>query len=131
MRPTIKLTSQLAGPLKLSEVTPACPRFDRTAVFYQYLPAGQSYALAQRLKMHYILKSASWLNMAELGLSPIARQHLHQRIPTQDELSAYVDACVAERNAARATVHWQFALDKARHKLQRHYQKVCPHNFPD
>ena len=69
--------------------------------------------------------------MVELELSAIARQCLHQRIPTQDELSADVDACVAERNARRASINWQFSLDKARQKLTRHYQKVYATNSPD
>ena len=69
--------------------------------------------------------------MVELELSAIARQCLHQRIPTQEELSAQVAACVADRNAARATVKWQFTLDKARQKLARHYQKIRADNSPD
>jgi len=38
---------------------------------------------------------------------------------------------VAERNARRATVNWQFSLAKARQKLTRHYQKICAANSPD
>ena len=101
------------------------------AVFYQHLPAAQARALAARFEVHYTPKNASWLNMVELELSAIARQCLHQRIPTQGELSADVDACVAERNARRASVNWQFSLDKARQKLTRHYQKVYADNSPD
>ena len=69
--------------------------------------------------------------MVELELSAIARQCLHQRIPTLNELSAQVAACVAERNAAQATVKWQFTLEKARVKLDRHYQKIRVLNLPD
>ena len=69
--------------------------------------------------------------MVEVELSAIARQCLHQRIPTQDELTAHVDACVAERNARQATVNWQFILEKPRTKLDRHYQKVYVDNSPD
>ena len=101
------------------------------AVFYQHLPAAQARALAARFEVHYTPKNASWLNMVELELSAIARQCLHQRIPTQDELRAHVDVCVAERNARQATVNWQFSLDKARQKLSRHYQNVCAANSPD
>ena len=101
------------------------------AVFYQHLPAAKARALAARFEGHYTPKNASWLNMVELELSAIVRQCLHQRIPTQDELSAHVDACVAERNARRATVNWRFSLDKARQKLTRHYQKVYADNSPD
>ena len=101
------------------------------AVFYQHLPAQQARMLAARFEVHYTPKNASWLNMVELELSAIARQCLHQRIPTQDELTAHVAACVAERNAARATVNWQFTLEKARVKLDRHYQKIRTTNSPD
>ncbi|RZJ58157.1 MAG: IS630 family transposase [Hymenobacter sp.] len=101
------------------------------AVFYQHLPAAQARALAARFEVHYTPKNASWLNMVELELSAIARQCLHQRIPTLDELTAHVTACEAERNAAQATVHWQFTLEKARVKLDRHYQKIRVPNSPD
>ena len=101
------------------------------AVFYQHLPAAEARALAARFEVHYTPKNASWLNMVELERSAIARQCLHQRIPTPDELTAHVTACVAKRNAARATVRWQFTLDKARVKLDRYYQKIRSVNFPD
>jgi len=101
------------------------------AAFYQHLPAAQARALAARFEVHYTPKNASWLNMVELERSAIARQCLHQRIPTQNELAAHINACVAERNARRATVKWQFSLDKARQKLTRHYQKVYADNSPD
>ena len=74
------------------------------AVFYQHLPAKEARALAARFEVHYTPKNASWLNMVELELSAIARRCLHQRIPTQQELAAHVAACVAERNATRATI---------------------------
>ena len=94
------------------------------AVFYQHLPAAQARALAARFEVHYTPKNASWLNMVEFELSAIARQCLHQCIPTLEELAAHVAACVTQRNAARATVCWQSALEKARTKLDRHYQKI-------
>ena len=101
------------------------------AAFYQHLPAAEARALATRFEVHYTPKNASWLNLVELELSAIARQCLHQRIPTQDERSAHVAACVAERHAACATVKWQFSLEKARTKLDRHYQKIKATNSPD
>jgi hypothetical protein len=42
-----------------------------------------------------------------------------------------VAAGVAERNAAQATVKWQFTLEKARTKLGRHYQKIRVTYFSD
>ena len=58
--------------------------------------------------------------MVELELSVIARQCLHQRIPTQKQLMTYIATCVAERHAARAKVRWQSTLEKARVQLNRH-----------
>ena len=101
------------------------------AVFYQHPPAAEARALAARFEVHYTPKNASWLNMVALERSAIARQCLHQRIPTLKELTAHVAACVVKRNAARATVHWQFAPEKARIKLDRHYQKIRATNSPD
>ncbi len=65
--------------------------------------------------------------MVERERSAIARQCLHQRAPTQDELAAHV----AELNAARATVKWQVSLEKARTKLDPYYQKIRATNSPD
>jgi len=62
--------------------------------------------------------------LVELESSVFARQFLDQSSPTQDELTAYVAAYVAERNAARATVNWQFILTKTWVKLDRNYQKI-------
>ena len=101
------------------------------AVFYQHLPAAQARTLASRFECHYTPKNAFWLNMVELERSAIARQCLHQRIPTLNELTAHLAACMAERNAALATVKWQFTLEKAHVKLDRHYQKIRATNLPD
>ncbi|AMJ66450.1 hypothetical protein AXW84_14195 [Hymenobacter sp. PAMC 26628] len=101
------------------------------AVFYQHLPAAEARVLAARFEGHYTPQNASWLHMVELERSAIARHCLHQRIPTLAELTAHVTACVTQRNAARATVHWQFTLEKARTNLGRHYQKIRATNYPD
>lgn len=101
------------------------------AVFYQHLPAAKARALSARFEVHYTPKNASWLNMVELELSAIDRQCLHQRIPTLNELTAHIAACVAERNADRVTVHWQFTLARARVKLARHYRGIRSTNFLD
>ena len=58
------------------------------AVFYQHLPAQEARALAARFEVHYTPKNAFWLNLVEPERSAIARQCLHQRIPTLDELTA-------------------------------------------
>lgn len=92
--------------------------------FYEYLPAEDAFALAQRFEFHYTPKSASWLNMIEIEFSALARGCLHQRIPTQDQLEQEVLALVQERHDQRIRIHWQFSLEAARDKFQRYYVKI-------
>jgi hypothetical protein len=54
------------------------------------------------------LKHGSWLNMAELELSVLARQCLATRLPDQTAMRAAVTAWVVRRNAALHPIDWQF-----------------------
>lgn len=92
--------------------------------FYEYLSAEDAFALAQRFEFHYTPKSASWLNMIEIEFSALARGCLHQRIPTQDQLEQEVLALVQERHDQRIRINWQFSIEAAREKFQRHYGKI-------
>lgn len=94
------------------------------SAFYEYLPAPEAYALRQRFTFHYTPKSASWLNMIEIEFSALARGCLHQRLPTQEQLEREVLALVQERHDQRLPIHWQFSLEAARNKFQRHYTKI-------
>ncbi len=87
------------------------------------MPPEEAFALSQRFDMHYTPKGASWLNMIEIEFSALSKQCLERRIPCQKQLEREVLAWVHERNAKRVTVNWQFSIQGARHKLQRHYQK--------
>lgn len=98
------------------------------ASFYKHLAASDAFALAQRFAVHYTPKKGSWLNMAELELSAMARQCLGRRIATMREMVSEIGHLVKERNEASAGVNWQFTPLLARAKLQRHYLKVCPKN---
>lgn len=97
--------------------------------FYEYLPPEDAFALAQRFEFHYTPKSASWLNMMEIEFSALARGCLHQRLPTQAQLEREVLALVQERHDQRIRIHWQFSLEAARNKLQRHYDKIQADNL--
>ncbi|MEM9093302.1 MAG: IS630 family transposase [Cyanobacteria bacterium P01_F01_bin.53] len=92
--------------------------------FYEYLTAEEAFALAQRFEFHYTPKSASWLNMIEIEFSALARGCLHQRIPTQDQLEQEVLALVQERHDQRIRINWQFSIEDAREKFQKHYVKI-------
>lgn len=92
--------------------------------FYENLPAPEARALAKRFEFHFTPKKGSWLNMAEMELSAIARQCLSRRIPDLAILSRELEAIVKERNKLAIKFKWQFTVENARAKLNRHYEKV-------
>ena len=92
--------------------------------FYENLPPEEAFALAQRFEMHYTPKKGSWLNIAELELSALARICLSRRISSIEELDRQIQAIVKERNELEVKVEWQFTITQAREKLSRHYEKV-------
>jgi len=96
--------------------------------FSEHLPAADAFALAPRVEFYYPPKSASWLNMIEIEFSALARECLHRRIPTIEQLTTEVLALVNERQQKQIKIHWQFSLDSARNKLNRHYEGVFAAN---
>ena len=96
--------------------------------FYEHLPADEAFALAQKFEFHYTPKSASWLNMIEIEFSALSRQCLDRRIATIELLRAEVLALVQERSEKKIKIHWQFSIETARTKLNRHYEKVQADN---
>jgi hypothetical protein len=96
--------------------------------FYENLSAAEAFELAQRFEMHYTPKKGSWLNMAELELSAIARICLSRRIASMETLDSEVQALVKERNDLQIKIEWQFSIAHARAKLGRHYEKVKSKN---
>ena len=96
--------------------------------FYEHFVAEQAHALNKRFQFHYTPKGASWLNMVEIELSAISRQCLGRRIASQDELEHEVLALVKEREQKQIKIEWQFSIETARTKLNRHYREVNPGN---
>ena len=92
--------------------------------FYNHLAPDVAFALMQKIDMHYTPKKASWLNMAEIALSALAKQCLDRRIPTIEELQRQVYAWVQRRNQNPVPIRWQFTPAMARDKFQRFYPKL-------
>ena len=92
--------------------------------FYENLPADEAFELAQRFDFHYTPKSASWLNMIEIEFSALSKQCLNRRIPTQELLEKEILTIVKERNEKQIKIDWQFSVQNARTKLNKHYNKV-------
>jgi hypothetical protein len=100
-----------------------------TSAFYEALGAGEAFALSQRFEFYYTPKSASWLNMQEIEFSALSKQCLSRRIPTKEALTKEVLAIVKEREEKAVKIDWQFSIEKARTKLNRHYQQVNAENI--
>ena len=52
-----------------------------TGSLYEAFEPAEARRLAERIEWHYTPKHGSWLNMAEIELSVLARQCLDRRIP--------------------------------------------------
>ncbi len=92
--------------------------------FYENLSAAQARELTTRFEFHYTPKKGSWLNMAEMELSALSRQCLSRRIPDIEILSRKLESIVKERNKRAVKFKWQFTVENAREKLNRHYENV-------
>lgn len=89
--------------------------------FYQAFPPEAAFELSQRFECHYTPKKGSWLNMAEIELSALAKQCLDRRLGDIQSLAKEVHAWEEKRNRLGATVRWRFSKDDARRKFHRHY----------
>lgn len=96
--------------------------------FYEHLPADEAFALAERFEFNYTPKSASWLNMIEIEFSALSRLCLDRRIPSIEQLEKEVLAIIKDRAEKKVKIHWQFSIENARTKLNKHYERVNPDN---
>ncbi len=93
---------------------------------YQTFAPAEARRILQKLEIHYTPVHGSWLNMAEIELSALARQCLSRRIGTQEELEREVHAWQHSRNEEAITVNWRFTTADARIKLKRLYPSLEP-----
>src|SRR4029079_1424578 len=93
----------------------------KLASLYEAFPPEQARRIAERLEIHHTPKHGSWLNMAEIELSVLARQCLARRIETREELEREVSAWEEERNERGVEIRWRFTTADARIKLRRLY----------
>ena len=93
----------------------------KLASLYEAFPPEQARRIAERLEIHHTPKHGSWLNMAEIELSVLARQCLDRRIETREELEREVAAWEEERNERGVEIRWRFTTADARIKLRRLY----------
>jgi len=91
------------------------------ACLYATFAPEEAHRINQKIEWHYTPEHGSWLNMAEIELSVLARQCLSRRIADQETLAQEVAAWQECRNGARVTIDWHFRTEDARIKLKRLY----------
>ena len=70
--------------------------------------------LMSKLRFHYTLVHASWLNIAEIELSAMTRQVLTRRIPCEWTLTLELIAWEHERNRLSIPIKWSFDWKRAK-----------------
>jgi DDE superfamily endonuclease len=96
----------------------------RPASLYKAFEPAEAKRILDKLEFHNTPKHGSWLNMAEIELSVLARQCLDRRIPDQGSLESEVAAWEVRRNHESRTIDWRFSTDDARIKLKRLYPSI-------
>ena len=94
------------------------------ASLYEAFPPAEAKRLTDKLEIHYTPKHGSWLNMAEIELSALARQCLDRRLADRATLEQEVAAWEATRNAAVTTIDRRFTTADARIKLNHLYPSL-------
>jgi hypothetical protein len=94
------------------------------ASLYEAFPPAEARRLAAKLEIHYTPKHGSWLNIAEVELSALARQCLDDRMADQPTLARATAAWEHARNRRRCAVDWRFTTKDARIKLKHLYPTV-------
>lgn len=94
------------------------------SALYQAFPAPEARKLARRLEMHHTPKHGSWLNIAEIQISVLARQCLCRRIPALSVLNRELAAWAVLHTASPHPVDWQFTTEDARIKLKHLYPNL-------
>jgi hypothetical protein len=96
----------------------------KLASLYEAFPPDQARRIAERIEVHHTPKHGSWLNVAEIELSVLARQCLDRRIASAEELLKQLEPWEVERNDRAVGVKWQFTTADARIKLRRLYPAI-------
>jgi hypothetical protein len=92
--------------------------------FYAAFPADEARRLVERFEFHYTPIKASWLNMAEIEISVLSKRCFDRRIGSFMEMQREVAAFERQRNKEHAMISWKFTTDRARMKMDKHYQKI-------
>jgi len=108
---------------RAESVTLVCDNLNthHIASLYATFDAPTAHRLARKLRMEHTPRHGSWLNMAEMELSILARQCIGRRFDSAGQMDQEIDAWQTERNHNRCTAQWRFRTTDARIKLRSLY----------
>ena len=91
------------------------------ASLYEAFPPAEAARIKARFEFHFTPKHESWLNIAEIELSALARGCLARRIPDRESLAGELRTWQRDRNQTAKAIRWQFTTADARVKLIKLY----------
>ena len=95
------------------------------ASLYQTFPPEETFRLTKRLEIHYTPMHGSWLDIAEIERSALARQYIvKNRIPDLMTLRNMLLLWSNDRNKKQQDVIWHFTAEDTRNKLKRLYPTI-------
>jgi hypothetical protein len=89
---------------------------------YEAFEPSEARRLVKRFEVHHTPKHGSWLNVAEIFLSTMARQCLEQRVSNISDLRSLIADWQSSRSSGQVT--WRFTTADARIKLRRLYPSI-------
>jgi len=89
--------------------------------FSEVCEPAEARRLTEKLEIPVTPTHGSWLHMAEIELSVLARQCVSDRFSRREALTAAVDAWLQERNQAPVSITWRCTTADARITLKRLY----------
>lgn len=92
--------------------------------FYERYPSKTAHWLKNKIDFHFTPKHASWLNMAEIEFSALARQAIGRRIESMDKMKQIIEAWQKDRNNRQVKIDWSFTTGAARVKMKKHYANI-------
>lgn len=96
----------------------------RLGALYECFPPEEALRLCQKVEIHYTPVHGSWLNMAEIELSVLGKQVLHERMGEIETVRERVVAWKTKRNRQQVKINWCFTAKDARIKLKRLYPVI-------
>ena len=96
----------------------------KPSALYEIMSAEEARSILRRIEFVQTPKHGSWLNIAEIELSLLARLGVAKRVATKAELEKQIESYQNKRNSKQAKVNWQFTTKDARVKLKRLYPSI-------